>query len=212
LRVAHHYHAVWHGISCVPFAREVSGIDLPGNAWEWWDNAAGTYARGDVPQLDSVLAFRANPRMRLGHVAVVTRVINPREVEVDQANWGVRGGVSRGVQVVDVSEENDWTAVRVELGDEDRYGAVYPTYGFIYNEEDSGTMLASTAPPTPTLALDPAPGDLRPLADRAIEVAEAPGAAPTLGYPHYHLHPIVYHLHPVLRASVGARRPVHHRR
>jgi CHAP domain len=187
-RTGHHmYRAVWHGISCVPFAREESGIDLPGNAWEWWGNAAGVYARGSVPQLDSVLAFRSNPRMRLGHVAVVTRIVNPREVEVDQANWASRGAISRGVTVVDVSEENDWSAVRVEMGDGDDFGAVYPTYGFIYDEEDTGTMLASTAPPEPALALNPAPGDLRTVAERDDEVAELPGPAPTGWYHHYHL-------------------------
>jgi hypothetical protein len=187
----HLHRAIWYGISCVPFAREESGIDLPGNAWEWWDNAAGVYARGSVPELDSVLAFRANARMRLGHVAVVSRIINPREVEVDQANWATRGGISRGVRVVDVSEENDWTAVRVELGDRDDFGSVYPTYGFIYDETDTGTMLASTAPPAPAVALDPAPGDLRTLAERDQEVAELPGPAPSPGYRHYRLHHVL---------------------
>ena len=189
----------------MPFARDESGIDLPGNAWEWWDNAAGVYARGSVPQLGSVLAFRANRRMRLGHVAVVTRVINPREIEVDQANWGTGGGVSHDVSVVDVSEENDWSAVRVELGDREEFGAVYPTYGFIYDETDTGTMLASTAPPAPAPALNPAPGDLRTPAERDVEVAEAPGLAPAGGYRHYHLHHI-------LRVSFAGHHPTHHKR
>ena len=188
-RHRHLHQAAWHGISCVPFAREASGLDLPGNAWEWWGNAAGVYARGSVPQLDSVLAFRANARMRLGHVAVVTRIVNPREIEVDQANWASRGAVSRGVTVVDVSEENDWSAVRVELGDHDEFGSVYPTYGFIYNEMDTGTMVASATPPAPALALNPAPGDLRTIAERDDEVAEAPG--PAAGYHRYRLHHVL---------------------
>src|SRR4051794_106547 len=29
------------GISCVPYARQVSGIMVTGNAWQWWNNAAG---------------------------------------------------------------------------------------------------------------------------------------------------------------------------
>ena len=62
------------GISCVPFARNDSGISVSGNAWQWWGNAAGVYARGNVPEPGSVLTFRANGRMRLGHVAVVSRV------------------------------------------------------------------------------------------------------------------------------------------
>jgi hypothetical protein len=178
---------------------------LPGNAWEWWGNAVGRYARGNVPQLDSVLAFRANARMPLGHVAVVTGVINPREIEVDQANWASRGAVSRGVTVVDVSEQNDWSAVRVELGDRSEFGSVYPTYGFIYDEVDTGTMLASTAPPAPTPSLNRAPGDLRTLAERDDEVAEAPGPAPAARYR-------PYHLHHVLRVSLAGHHPTRHKR
>ena len=137
------------GISCVPFARSDSGIAVAGNAWQWWDNAAGVYARGAVPEAGSVLTFRANGRMRLGHVAVVSRVINPREIEIDHANWwgpGMHGGVARNIPVVDVSEANDWTAVRVGLGQSGEFGSVYPTYGFIYDRPDSGVMVAAPAP------------------------------------------------------------------
>jgi surface antigen len=130
------------GISCVPFARIASGIELKGNAANWWDAAAGVYARGQQPEGGSVLNFRATGGMRLGHVAVVTRVVNSREIEIDHANWwgpgASKGGVSRGVSVVDVSENNDWSAVRVGLGHTGGYGSVYPTYGFIYDRPDTG--------------------------------------------------------------------------
>ncbi|MGH7156224.1 MAG: CHAP domain-containing protein [Acetobacteraceae bacterium] len=179
--------AAWYGISCVPFARNESGIDLPGNARDWWDNAVGVYARGRVPKAGSVLAFTANPRMRLGHVAVVQQVVNAREIEVDQANWGPGGRVSRDVAVVDVSEDNDWTAVRVELGDGGQFGAVYPTHGFIYDRPDSGVMLASAAPPAPEPLLNPAPRDLRSMAELDNEVAEAPGPAPLILHRPLHL-------------------------
>jgi surface antigen len=169
------------GISCVPFARNDSGISVAGNAWEWWDNAAGVYARGSVPEAGSVLTFRSNGRMRLGHVAVVSRVINAREVEVDQANWwgpGMYGGVARNIPVVDVSEANDWTAVRVGLGESGQFGSVYPTYGFIYDRPDTGVMVAAHTAPAPQPDLNPAPNDLRPAAERGEdaydEVAEAP--------------------------------------
>lgn len=171
------------GISCVPFARSDSGIDLKGNAWEWWGHAAGVYSRGSVPLDGSVLAFKSNPHMRLGHVAVVSRVVNRREIEIDQANWwgpGMRGGVARGVPVVDVSEANDWTAVRVGLGGSGKFGSVYPTYGFIYDRPDNGVMVASVAAPSPQPALNPAPRDLRPVVERPWktyeEVAEAPAS------------------------------------
>lgn len=193
------------GVSCVPFARSDSGIDVAGNAWQWWENAAGVYARGSVPEPGSVFAFRSNGRMRLGHVAVVSRVINPREIEVDQANWwgpGMHGGVARNIPVVDVSEANDWTAVRVGLGESGKFGSVYPTYGFIYNRPDTGVMVAASATPAPQPALNQAPSDLRSPADRGWqayeEVAEAPPAI------HYHrraVHVASSRIHQVTQAE-----------
>jgi hypothetical protein len=174
-----------YGISCVPYAREVSGIMVAGNAWQWWDNAEGRYARGDRPEVGSVLNFRSNGRMRLGHVAVVTGVVNAREVMVDHANWpggGGRGGVSHDVTVVDVSEANNWSAVRVELGRGGEFGSVYPTYGFIYNRPDTGLVTASVTRPAPQPMINSVPSDLRPAAERPWhtieEVAEAPASRP----------------------------------
>jgi hypothetical protein len=173
-----------YGISCVPYARQISGIQVAGNAWQWWYNAEGLYARGDVPEPGSVLNFRANGRMRLGHVAVVSQVVNPREVIVDHANWpggGGRGGVSHDVTVVDVSEANNWSAVRVELGRGGEFGSIYPTYGFIYNRPDTGVVTASVTLPAPLAAMNRVPSDLRPKAERpwhtVEEVAEAPATS-----------------------------------
>lgn len=172
----------YQGISCVPYARQVTGMQIAGNAWQWWDNAAGTYARGNRPETGAVLNFRANGRMHLGHVAVVSRVVNEREVIIDQANWptgGGYGGISHDVAVVDVSEANDWSAVRVELGRGGTFGSVYPTYGFIYNRPDTGMVTASVSRPAPMPEINSAPSDLRPKAERpwrtVEEVAEAPG-------------------------------------
>jgi CHAP domain len=163
-----HARARFSRISCVPYARETSGITLAGNAWQWWDHAEGTYARGNVPEPGSVLAFRSNGRMRLGHVAVVTRVINDREIEIDHSNWA-GGGIAHNVPVVDVSENNDWTAVRVSLGRSDSFGSIYPTYGFIYDRPDTGTMLTSITVPAAQPAINPASRDLRTAAERAAE-------------------------------------------
>ena len=170
------------GISCVPFARADSGIAVSGNAWQWWENAAGVYARGALPEPGAVLTFRSNGRMRLGHVAVVSRVVNPRQIVIEHANWagpgGRRGAVARDTPVVDVSENNDWTAVRVGLGQTGDFGSVYPTYGFIYDRPDTGMMVAAKAFPSPQPVLNPAPADLRPATERGWqtyeEVAEAP--------------------------------------
>ena len=141
----------------------------------------GLYARGDQPETGSVLDFRSNGRMRLGHVAVVKRVVNAREVIVDHANWpsgGTPGRISRNVAVVDVSEANNWSAVRVELSRDGTFGSVYPTYGFIYNRPDTGAMIANSARPAPQPAINPVPSDLRPAAERpwrtVEEVAEFP--------------------------------------
>jgi surface antigen len=160
------------GISCVPYARAASGITLAGNAANWWDAASGVYDRGSRPEPGAVLNFRANSHMRLGHVAVVSTVLSSREIEIDHANWNVwgytRGGVSRGVRVVDVSPTNNWSAVRVELGHSGDFGSVYPTYGFIYDRPDSGTLIANNLT------------TMQPTRDRpalvADEVAEMPAA------------------------------------
>ncbi len=185
----HHVHAVSHAavhvaqrdrkrthihtasaLQCVPFARAESGIVIKGNAANWWDAAAGVYARGSQPEAGAVLNFRATGHMRLGHVAVVTNVLSTREIEIDHANWAwtgaTHGNITLATRVVDVSPNNDWTAVRVELGHSGGFGSVYPTYGFIYDRPDNGTMIANTL------------ATLHPTAERpaldADEVAEAP--------------------------------------
>ncbi len=137
----------WGGISCVPFARAATGMAVKGNAHAWWDSAAGSYERGFRPESGSILTFRSTNRMRLGHVAVVARVIDSRTVEVDHANWSGPGGqgkgrVARSVPVIDVSERNDWSAVQVSLPG-GGFGSVYPTYGFIYDRPDRGMMVAN---------------------------------------------------------------------
>ena len=176
------------GLQCVPFARNSSGIQIKGNAATWWGQATGVYERGSNPEVGSVLNFRANGRMRLGHVAVVTNVVDPRTIEIDHANWagpGARGGqIARNITVIDVSQRNDWSAVRVALSDGAKFGSIYPTYGFIYDRPDRGVMVAN-AVTAPAPALDAAPVDLRPASQRlryaaaaAEEVAEAVDARP----------------------------------
>lgn len=170
-------------LQCVPFARENSGIEITGNAGTWWRSADGVYERGSRPEVGSVLNFRAGGRSRLGHVAVVTKVLNPRMIEVDHANWSAPsigpGRISRDMAVIDVSSANDWTAVRVEVGGGTGFGSVYPTFGFIYDRPDRGHMVANTMT-APPLQLDAALRDQRPDAERTAyhEVAEASDDAP----------------------------------
>jgi len=169
-------------LECVPYARKVSGIALSGNAATWWNEAPGRYERGDAPAAGAVLNFRANGRMRLGHVAVVQEVVNRREILITQANWGgpgfVRGGVSSDISVVDVSPSNDWTAVRMALGHSPTYGSVYPTYGFIYQGDAPATRMAA-ADPAPMVDLgNRPPVDLR----SATERRRAKSLAGTIQY------------------------------
>jgi len=143
-------------LQCVPYAREISHIDLSGDAFLWWAEAAGRYARGDAPQEGAVLNFRAIGRMPLGHVAVVTDVIDSRTILTTQANW-IPGTITNDVTMQDVSPNNDWSEVEVELGDSSRWGAPYPTYGFIYNQPDNGTVIANTTAQGNEVAEAPAP-------------------------------------------------------
>ncbi|WP_298282729.1 CHAP domain-containing protein [Acidocella sp.] len=118
-------------LTCVPYARDVSGIDLSGNAYSWWDEAAGVYPRSQSPEVGAVLVFRPHGDMRVGHLAVVSRVKTSREILVSQANWLPRR-IERDVPVVDVSACNDWTRVRVWYEPAHALGVTrYPTYGFI---------------------------------------------------------------------------------
>ncbi len=124
-------------IQCVAFAKQDAGIDISGNARDWWSNAAGIYERGQRPEIGSVLSFRANGRMPLGHVAVVAGVADSRTITIDQAHWNSRG-ITRDIEVKDVSDDNDWSAVRVQLAHEGAFGSIYPTHGFIYARPDAG--------------------------------------------------------------------------
>ncbi len=118
-------------LSCVPYARAVSGIQLSGDAWQWWDEAAGLYPRSQSPAAGAVLVFRPHGSMTVGHLAVVTRVAEARQILVTQANWLPRR-IEHDQPVVDVSPDNDWTAVRVWYEPVHALGrTVYPTDGFI---------------------------------------------------------------------------------
>jgi surface antigen len=164
------------GISCVPYARMVTGMQISGNGGRWWYNAAGAYDRGQRPEPGSVLAFASSGGMRSGHVAVVNRIHGPRHIEIDHANWGGpgirRGTVMRNVDVIDVSERNDWTAVRVQVGwEQGAFGRTYPTYGFIHNRPDRGMMASMTGGSMAASA--------RTVSARLEEVAELPRTTPT---------------------------------
>ena len=127
-------------IQCVAFAKQDAGIEISGNARDWWSNAAGVYERGHRPEIGSVLSFRPNGRMPLGHVAVVAGVTDSRTITIDQAHWN-SSGITRDIVVKDVSDNNDWSAVRVQLAREGEFGSIYGTHGFIYARPDAGASV-----------------------------------------------------------------------
>lgn len=120
-------------LQCVPYARIVSGVEIRGDALTWWDQAAAQYKRGQKPKKGAVLAFRPAGPMTLGHVAVVSRVLDDRRVLIRHANWSVPGAIEEDVLAIDVSDAGDWSQVRVWHSPTGQMGArTNPTFGFIY--------------------------------------------------------------------------------
>jgi hypothetical protein len=121
-------------LQCVPYARELSAIEIHGNAWTWWEQAEGRYARGATPKAGAVLVLGEKHDSR-GHVAVVTEVLDARTIVVNHANWLNDGRIYKHMPVQDVSAANDWSEVRLWYAPGERFGASsYPVKGFIYPE------------------------------------------------------------------------------
>ncbi len=120
-------------LQCVPYARVVSGVDIYGDALTWWDQAQDHYKRGNRPKKGAVLAFRPVGAMTLGHVAVVSRILDDRRVLIRHANWSSPGAIEEDVLAIDVSDAGDWSQVRVWHSPTGQMGArTNPTFGFIY--------------------------------------------------------------------------------
>jgi surface antigen len=119
-------------LQCVPYAREHSGIKILGDAYTWWDKAEGKYPRGSLPQAGAVMVLNNYAGANRGHVAVVRRVVSPREIRIDHANWLDDGSIYVNDPVEDVSSGNDWSMVRVyNLATGGWGGKLYPVQGFI---------------------------------------------------------------------------------
>lgn len=130
------YSYVSSPIQCVPFAREASGIPIYGDAWTWWDQAAGIWDRGLRPEPGAVLVLGARGRLTHGHLSVVSQVIDARTILVSQSNWGSDGETRRRIYhaqtAIDVSPRNDWSQVRYYNPDTRAFGSPYSADGFIY--------------------------------------------------------------------------------
>ncbi|MBU6234726.1 MAG: CHAP domain-containing protein [Alphaproteobacteria bacterium] len=125
---------------CVTYARDVSGIQLRGDAWTWWDKAAGVYKRGQYPAMGAMLVLAKTNKLRLGHLAVVNGILGPRDISVTHANWG-NGWLSRRIvyesmRVQDSSPNNDWSTVRFWNHNAGGFGSNYAVKGFIYNQRE----------------------------------------------------------------------------
>ncbi len=123
-------------ISCVPYARDVSGLQIRGDAHTWWHQAAGKYHRSNMPKVGAVFVLSKSSRLHYGHVSVVKRIINSRIIEVTHSNWGSdrasRSMIYERMRVEDVSPNNDWTRARFWNYHTNAYGSPYIASGFIY--------------------------------------------------------------------------------
>jgi hypothetical protein len=130
-------------LQCVPYAREHSAVALYGDAYTWWDQATGRYARSAGPSEGAVMVLTNYAGPNRGHVAVVRELIDSRTIKVDHANWLDDGAIYTGDPVRDVSPENDWSQVRVFNVRTGAWGGrTYPVQGFIGPGPDTGGGLA----------------------------------------------------------------------
>ena len=131
-------------LQCVPYARQVSGIDIRGDAKTWWGQAEGSYRRGSTPEVGAVLAFQATRAMPYGHVATVAKIVDDRTLLLNHANWSRPGMIEREALAVDVSEAGDWSKVRVWYAPTHSLGLrEAPAFGFIY-PDGSDTLAADS--------------------------------------------------------------------
>ncbi len=139
-------------LQCVPYARDNSAIKIWGDAWTWWDQAAGKYERGGQPASGAVMVLHNYAGPNHGHVAVVRRIVGAREIRIDHANWTNDGSIYLNNPVMDVSPANDWSQVRVfNIKTGAWGGTTYPVKGFI----GSGSGKPATPPPARAIAPTP---------------------------------------------------------
>ena len=153
---------------CVRTVRSISDFTIRGDAWTWWGQAKDKYQRGHEPRVGAVIVFAKTARLPLGHVGVISRIVDSRVAMITQANWskidGERGHAEQDVTLFDVSKDNDWSEVRVWYKGMDGLGSsTYPIYGFIYG--------------TPT---NDAPDSVRPARPAPQLTGKRPAQAPEL--------------------------------
>jgi|SRR5579871_6191492 len=119
-------------IQCAAYAREHSSVDIHGDAYLWWAKADGLYDRNSAPVEGSVMVLKNYAGKHRAHVAIVRRMISPREIRIDHANWFNDGAIYVNDPVLDVSPDNDWSQVKVWNIRSGTWGTrVYAVQGFI---------------------------------------------------------------------------------
>jgi len=127
-------------LQCVPYARQVSGIPIYGDAYTWWEKAAGKFERRTAPKLGAVMVFTGYAGPSRAHLAVVRNLVSAREIKIDHANWLDDGQIYIDDPVIDVSSANDWSLVRVWNIRAGAWGGrTYPVQGFIGPGPENGS-------------------------------------------------------------------------
>jgi surface antigen len=166
-------------LQCVPYAREHSAIKITGDAYTWWNQAAGKYERGSNPAQGAVMVLFNYAGPAHGHVAVVRRLVSSREIRIDHANWLDDGAIYVNDPVVDVSAANDWSQVRVWNIKTGGWGVkLYPVQGFI----GTGSNSSTGAPPPDEEQQGPPQDDLVAAAD-SDDAVETPVRRSALATP-----------------------------
>jgi surface antigen len=147
-------------LQCVPYARAHSNVALYGDAYTWWDQAEGRYAKSNAPSEGAVMVLFGYAGPERAHVAVVRQVVNTREIRVDHANWLDDGDIYTDDPVRDVSPDNDWSLVKVFNLKNGAWGSkAYPVQGFIGpGAPGDGDMRLASSPPPAATANDPIGG------------------------------------------------------
>jgi hypothetical protein len=133
-------------LQCATYARLHSSVKIYGDAYTWWDQAAGRFTRRASPQEGAVIVLNGYAGPDRAHLAVVRKVISPREIRVDHSNWLNDELIYIDDPVVDVSTDNDWSKVRVwNIKTGGWGGRIYPVQGFIGPDSDGHDDLIVSA-------------------------------------------------------------------
>jgi surface antigen len=144
-----------HPLQCVPYARQRSGVSIYGDAYTWWDKAAGRFERNTAPKEGAVMVLWGYAGLNRAHVAVVRQLVNPRQIKVDHANWLDDGQIYLDDPVQDVSADNDWSQVRIWNIRASAWGSrTYTVKGFIGPGPDDGVPKSPVYGSRPVISMN----------------------------------------------------------